>query len=192
MSSSCPGETTWVCMLKMTSIRAILIYRNNFSTLTLLSTTAILVIWLWLISVQLAQNWGQWGQEWEWNFGERLIINLVREVSLGGLGFNHIYFLVQFWGFPDSSVGKESAGDPGSIPGLGSPTSVLGAKHTVKKDCTAFFFLSFPSSHSFSPTSSSLSLSLIILMILVLPRWPSGKEPTCNAGAARDLGLIPG
>ena len=25
---------------------------------------------------------------------------------LGGLGFNHIYFLVQFRGFPDSSVVK--------------------------------------------------------------------------------------
>ena len=44
---------------------------------------------------------------------------------LGGLGFNHIYFLVQFRGFPDSSVGKESAynaGDPGSIPGSGRST----------------------------------------------------------------------
>ena len=63
---------------------------------------------------------------------------------LGGLGFNHIYFLVQFRGFPDSSVGKESAynaGDPGSTL-LGSPVSVLGAKHPVKSDCTAFFFLS--------------------------------------------------
>ena len=25
-----------------------------------------------------------------------------------------------------------------------------------------------------------------------LPRWCSGKEPTCNAGDARDAGLIPG
>ena len=79
VSSSCPGETTRVCTLKMTSIRTILIYTNNFSTLTLLSTTAILVIWLWLISVLLAQNWGQRGQEWEWSFGERLIVNLVSQ-----------------------------------------------------------------------------------------------------------------
>ena len=49
---------------------------------------------------------------------------------LGGLGFNHIYFLVQFRGFPDSSVGKESAynaGDPGLIPGSGrSPREGIG------------------------------------------------------------------
>ena len=79
---------------------------------------------------------------------------------LGGLGFNHIYFLVQFRGFPDSSVGKESAynaGDPGSIPVLGSPISVLGAKHPVK-DCTAFFFLflSYPSSPPSHPPTPSL------------------------------------
>ena len=33
-----------------------------------------------------------------------------------------LYFNFIFWGFPDSSVGKESicnAGDPGSIPGSG-------------------------------------------------------------------------
>ena len=99
---------------------------------------------------------------------------------LGGLGFNHIYFLVQFRGFPDSSVGKESAynaGDPGSTL-LGSPVSVLGAKHPVKSDCTAFFFLSLscPSSPPSHPPTPPLVppprffLSLIILMVLVLPR----------------------
>ena len=25
-----------------------------------------------------------------------------------------------------------------------------------------------------------------------LPQWPSGKEPTCNAGATEDTSLIPG
>ena len=35
-----------------------------------------------------------------------------------------MFSFVHVWGFPDSSVGKESAcnaGDPGSIPGLGRP-----------------------------------------------------------------------
>ena len=34
----------------------------------------------------------------------------------------NLYFMIFSWGFPDSSIGKESAwnaGDPGSIPGLG-------------------------------------------------------------------------
>ena len=34
----------------------------------------------------------------------------------------YIYNILPYWGFPHSSVGKESAcntGDPGSIPGLG-------------------------------------------------------------------------
>jgi len=30
------------------------------------------------------------------------------------------------------------------------------------------------------------------LPIIGLPRWLSGKESTCNAGAAGDVGLIPG
>ena len=41
------------------------VYNSYFSTLTMLLTTAILVIWLCLISVQLAQDWGQRGQERE-------------------------------------------------------------------------------------------------------------------------------
>ena len=41
VSSSYPGEGTWVCMLMI------------------ISATAILVAWLWLFSVQLAQDWGQ-------------------------------------------------------------------------------------------------------------------------------------
>ena len=45
VSTSCPGETTWVW------------------TLMMISTTTVVVIWLWLISVQLAQDWGLKGQE---------------------------------------------------------------------------------------------------------------------------------
>ena len=41
-----------------------------------------------------------------------------------------IYLGIKYWGFPDSSVGKESAcnaGDPGSIPGWGrSPEEGIG------------------------------------------------------------------
>ena len=45
---------SWVCML--------MLYNSNFSSLTMILTTAILVLWFWLISVQLAQDWGQRGQ----------------------------------------------------------------------------------------------------------------------------------
>ena len=44
------------------------IYGSNLRT-SVLSTTAILIIWLWLVSVQLAQDWGQRGQEREFSFG---------------------------------------------------------------------------------------------------------------------------
>ena len=41
------------------------VHSISFSIAMVLSTTTmILVIWLWLISVQLAQAWGQRGQEW--------------------------------------------------------------------------------------------------------------------------------
>jgi len=69
-------------------------------------------------------------------------------------------------GFPDSSVGKESAckeGDPGSIPGSGrSPWR--------RNRLPTPVFLGFHKSNSFT-------------------RWLSGRESTCNAG---DVCSIPG
>lgn len=41
------------------------LYNGSSSTLMMLETIPILVIWLWLINVQLAQNWGQKAQERE-------------------------------------------------------------------------------------------------------------------------------
>ena len=42
-------------------------------------------------------------------------------IQYSGSIANALHSPVKYWGFPDSSVGKESAcnaGDPGSIPGL--------------------------------------------------------------------------
>ena len=44
---------------------------SHLDILKLLSTTAILVIWLWLVSVLLGQYWGQRGQEGEYSFKPR-------------------------------------------------------------------------------------------------------------------------
>ena len=77
-------------------------------------------------------------------------------------------------GFPDSSVGKESAcnsGDPSSIPGLGRfagegiklPTAVFGPRELHE--------LYSPWDHNESNRTEQLSLSFILLHIKGLPRW---------------------
>ena len=37
-----------------------------------------------------------------------------------------------------------------------------------------------------------LSINSLLFIVMGLPRWLSGKESTCQAGDAEDLGLIPG
>lgn len=63
---------------------------SNFSILMILSTTAIFVIWLWLISIQLSTELGSEGTKKGIKFGvKRLIINLVKELALRRLVFNN-------------------------------------------------------------------------------------------------------
>ena len=49
----------------------------------------------------------------------------------------------------------------------------------------------FSKSSSFLLEISS-HLNLTLYLTLGLPKWLSGKESACNAGGARNMGLIPG
>ena len=81
------------------------------------------------------------------------------------------------WGFPHSSVGKESTcnvGDPSSIPGwerstgegVGYPLQYSGLENSM--DCIV------PGDHKESDKSEWLSVSQ------GFPRWPLGKESACQ------------
>lgn len=50
LSSSCPGKTT--CVWRLMISTQLFLYSRMLSTVT------VLVIWLWLISIQLVQEWG--------------------------------------------------------------------------------------------------------------------------------------
>ena len=88
---------------------------------------------------------------------------------------------ILYWGFPHSSVGKESAynvGDLDSIPGLGRcpgeekghPLQYSGLENSM--DCIV---------HGVAKSRTQLSEGF--------PGGSDGKESTCNGG---DLGSIPG
>ena len=53
-------------------------------------------------------------------------------------------------------------------------------------------FTNWVVSLSLSFSISKVQIRVPTLFILWLPRWLSGKESTCNAGDARNVGAIPG
>ena len=98
----------------------------------------------------------------------------------------HLYYFIPFMGFPDSSVGKESAcnvGDPGSIPGLrrspgegkGYPLQYSGLQnpmdcvvHGVAKSWTRLSDLHFTSLHPFHPKFIEFSQSFMSFLCIKL------------------------
>ena len=100
-------------------------------------------------------------------------------------------------GFPDSSVGKESAcsaGDPGSIPGSGrSPGERIGSVQFSRSVVSDFFATPWTAacqaSLSITNSWSVLKFWVPIPVFLGFSCGSARKESTCNVG---DLGSIPG